>query len=138
MDISLLAKVAVNAPSTPSGTGAPPSPTAEAKPDDADRFAAILNQQETGGANSVATENRPAEAQTMGDRILGGLQGVADNIHDKWQQVGQVLDKQGADASAKDMLKVQAHMLEVSVEYDAVGKLVTRTSKNIEDLVKTQ
>lgn len=83
-----------------------------------------------------ATVVPPASA-SMGDRILGGIQGLSDDMHSAWSSVSSTLDSASL-VSTQDLLKLQLNLTQVSVQYELVGKAISRTTQNFDQLVKIQ
>ncbi|MCF8161246.1 MAG: type III secretion system inner rod subunit SctI [Polaromonas sp.] len=84
------------------------------------------------GVRAVAPENR-----TMGDNILSGLQGLSSDFQQSVKTVSAVLTD-GANLSSADLLKVQVGLMQISVQYELIGKAVSRSTQNIDQLVKVQ
>ncbi|WP_144630583.1 type III secretion system inner rod subunit SctI [Bordetella genomosp. 13] len=73
---------------------------------------------------------------TLGGQILSSLQGTSAEFSQRWQGIAAGLDQMAAKPNIGDMLRVQAEMLQVSVQYELVGKAVSRTTQNIDTLVR--
>ncbi|MBS1196642.1 MAG: EscI/YscI/HrpB family type secretion system inner rod protein [Proteobacteria bacterium] len=73
----------------------------------------------------------------LGDRILNGLQGVSTDFQQSWKNVTAVLEG-GNTMTAADLLKMQMNLTQMSIQYDLVGKVISRSTQNIEQLVKIQ
>lgn len=84
-----------------------------------------------------ATAVPAAGPVSMGDRILGGIQGLSDDMHSAWSSVAATLDSV-AQVSTQDLLKLQLNLTQVSVQYELVGKAISRTTQNFDQLVKIQ
>ena len=133
------AKLAMNAVAASSATPA----TAPVDALAGERFNAIMQSGQTPAA--VALPASPASPippptgaeMTMGERILNGLSGLSSDFQKSWQNVNAVLE--GSDkASTADLLKLQLNLTQMSVQYDLVGKVVSRSTQNIDQLVKLQ
>lgn len=74
---------------------------------------------------------------TLGDKILGGLRRTSATLEAQWRNVGAALQGSGA-LSVRDMLRLQQDLSTMSIQYELVGKVVTRSTQNIEQLVKLQ
>ena len=81
---------------------------------------------------AVAPENR-----TMGDNILSGMQGLSTDFQKSVKTVSTVLTE-GGNMNVTDLLKVQVSMMQISVQYELVGKAVSRATQNLDQLVKVQ
>lgn len=76
------------------------------------------------------------ETKTLGNQILTGLQSASADYAQKWQNVTAGLSDLAHQQSTASMLKVQSEMLQVSVQYELVGKAVARSTQNIDTLVR--
>lgn len=76
------------------------------------------------------------ETKTLGNQILTGLQSASADYAQKWQNVTAGLTDLARQPSTASMLKVQSEMLQVSVQYELVGKAVARSTQNIDTLVR--
>ena len=111
-----------------------------------ERFNAIMN------APDVATVSGPLSAPsavvqaplptldktapTLGNQILSSLRTTAADFSQKWQNIAVSLDKTVTQPNIADMLRVQSELVQVSVQYELVGKAVSRTTQNIDAMVK--
>lgn len=77
-----------------------------------------------------------AQSPTLGGQILSGLRGVADDFSTTWKDIASNLDGMGAQPAITDMLRLQTELLQVSVQYELVGKAVSRSTQNIDTLVR--
>lgn len=74
--------------------------------------------------------------RTLGDAILQGLQAASSDITRAWASTGEVLNK--PDITVSDMLRVQTMLLQSAVQYELVGKAVSKSTQSIENILKTQ
>lgn len=88
------------------------------------------------GGRHVASASSLNEPQTLGNQILSSLQSVSTDYAQKWKNVTAGLDEVARRPSAGSMLKVQSELLQVSVQYELVGKAVSRSTQNIDTLVR--
>lgn len=79
----------------------------------------------------------PAQTATMGDQILNGLQNVASELKQSINDVSTAL-KPGVDLSVSDLLRAQMGLMQVSVTYELVGKGISKSTQNLDQLVKLQ
>ena len=77
-----------------------------------------------------------AEPAGPGNSILAGLQSVPAEYSNKWRSVKSSLDEMSRNPSAGTMLAVQMGLLEMSVLYELVGKGISRSTQNIDTLVR--
>lgn len=90
----------------------------------------------TVGRPATATPSGPAAPRTLGDAILQGLQSTSNDITSAWRATGEVLNK--PDITISDMLRVQTMLLQSSVQYELVGKAVSKSTQSLENILKTQ
>ncbi|EHK65674.1 type III secretion system inner rod subunit SctI [Achromobacter arsenitoxydans] len=77
-----------------------------------------------------------AAPQTLGNQILSSLRSTTTEYADKWQGISGRLDALAAQPTVADMMRLQADLLHVSVNYEMVSKAVSRTTQNIDSLVR--
>lgn len=103
---------------------------------DVERFEAALaatsgnemRMEMNGGPAPIAA---PITAQTVGDRILGGISSISETVQAGRAEVVQALDKK--ELSQVDLLKAQFAMMESSNLVSAVSK----TAEKLTSAVKT-
>jgi len=111
-----------------------------------ERFNAIMNAPDMGTVTGtlataptvVQTAPLPLDttAPTLGNQILSSLRSTASDFSQKWQNIAVGLDKTITQPNIADMLRVQSELVQVSVQYELVGKAVSRTTQNIDAMVK--
>ncbi|MDT4869445.1 Type III secretion basal body protein I, YscI, HrpB, PscI [compost metagenome] len=77
-----------------------------------------------------------AVPQTLGNQILASLRTTTTEYSEKWQGISSRMDAISAQPSVAEMVRLQADLLQVSVQYEMVGKAVSRTTQNIDSLVR--
>ena len=80
----------------------------------------------------VATDATP----TLGSQILNGLRSGVAGFSDKWTGMAARLDAVAEQPELGNLLRLQADMLQLSVQYEVVGKAVTRSTQNLDTLVR--
>lgn len=87
----------------------------------------------------AAAEDAAARATrvTPGDGILNGLNSLGADMSHGWQSVKDVLAS-GNTPDIKDMLSIQVSLIGLSMHYELVNKCVTRSTQNLDQLVKLQ
>lgn len=85
---------------------------------------------------SVSVMASVAEPAGLGNTILAGLQSIPSEYSKKWRNVKSSLDEVSRNPSAGTMLTVQMGLLEMSVLYELVGKGISRSTQNIDTLVR--
>jgi type III secretion protein I len=136
MEIAALSAALTPALTTPA---APPAQLAM------ERFNAVMNAPEAGAPAlaslqsampSMAAAPLDGGPQTLGNQILASLRSTTAEYSEKWQSISGRLDAMGTQPSVADMMRLQAELLQVSVHYEIVGKAVSRTTQNIDTLVR--
>jgi type III secretion protein I len=79
----------------------------------------------------------PIENRTIGDSILSGLQNMSSDFRQSWAAVHAALDR-GPTMTITEMLKMQMGLTQMSIQYDLVGKAISRSTQNLDQLVKLQ
>ena len=88
------------------------------------------------GTQPASTQANPSAPRTLGDAILQGLQSASNDITNAWRATGEVLNK--PDITVSDMLRVQTMLLQSAVQYELVGKAVSKSTQSLENILKTQ
>ncbi len=78
------------------------------------------------------------QPSSVGDRILAGMQGVSAEFQTAWKSVSASLEANAPAMSMQDLLKLQLQLVQVSVQYDMVGKAVSKSTQNFDQLVRMQ
>jgi type III secretion protein I len=137
MDITTITEELAPAP----GLDDPAPGQSVADPQAAARFTELMEAPDAAGGVDEAAAVQPAAAstasRTLGDNILGGLQHLSSDLKQTWRRVGEALDG-GSSLRAQDLLRMQVGLAEMSVQYELVSKAVSRTTQNIDQLVKLQ
>lgn len=78
----------------------------------------------------------PDAAPTLGNHILSSLRATAGEVSEKWQGVASGLDAMGTQPHMADLLRLQTNLVQASVQYELVGKAVSRSTQNVDALVR--
>ncbi|MFY4258004.1 type III secretion system inner rod subunit SctI [Achromobacter xylosoxidans] len=73
---------------------------------------------------------------TLGSQILNGLRAGVAGFSDKWTGMAARLNAVAEQPEMGNLLRLQADMLQLSVQYEVVGKAVTRSTQNLDTLVR--
>ncbi|MFC4160051.1 type III secretion system inner rod subunit SctI [Chitinimonas lacunae] len=136
MDIPVTALASLTTPSV-----APAAlPAADVPLTEQQYFQQLLNTSSVPTSQAVTPAGATATTApaTVGDAILDGLRGVSRDFQQRWQKVDATLSDPAKLVSVTDMLRLQSQMLQLSVQYEMVGKAVSRSTQNIEQLIKIQ
>ena len=85
----------------------------------------------------IQTPVAPAQGVSIGDRILSGMQGLSNEVQQSWATVKNALDNT-SNMTTADMLKLQMGLTQMSIQYDLVGKAISRSTQNLDQLLKMQ
>ena len=134
--------LASNVPGTTELVAAPSNATTE-------RFNAIMSAsdpvQHLGATSAIAATNPSSHASvapsltgadTLGNQILSALQSASSQYAKAWHDTKTRLDGVTHQESISDMLRLQSDMLQMSVQYELVGKAVARSTQNVDTLVR--
>jgi type III secretion protein I len=87
-------------------------------------------------ANAASAPAPALQGQSLGHQILAGLQSASSSYSQRWRDVATGLEHMVKNPTAANMLKVQSEMLQASVQYELLGKAVSRSTQNIDTLVR--
>jgi type III secretion protein I len=124
------------------------APLAPAAPQAADslataRFAEIMAAPTDAPAPSAPSPaasagiGAPAGPPSLGDSILAGMRNVQSGFQGAVQQVAASLEP-GAQMTLPDMLKMQLALVQLSVQVELASKAISRSTQNIDQLVRIQ
>ena len=88
------------------------------------------------GAIDQAYPPVPAAGGTIGDSVLNGLRNMSSDFQQSWQKVHAALDT--PNVTITELLKLQMGLTQMSIQYDMVGKAISRSTQNLDQLVKLQ
>ncbi|MGV8294880.1 SctI family type III secretion system inner rod subunit BscI, partial [Pseudomonas aeruginosa] len=74
---------------------------------------------------SAFTPAVDAAPATLGNQILASLRNTTTEYSEKWQNISGRLDAMSSQPAIADMLRLQADLVQVSVQYELVGKAVS-------------
>lgn len=121
----------------------PAAPLAEPSALATERFNALMaapvQPELTGVQSALQSAFGPAAPEalpTLGNQILASLQSSTTEFSQKWQGIAGGLEQMGERPAVADMLRMQAELLQVSVQYELVGKAVSRSTQNVDALVR--
>ncbi|MET4580099.1 type III secretion system inner rod subunit SctI [Ottowia thiooxydans] len=106
------------------------------------RFAAIMNAPEVApvavaAEPSAALASVSATSETRGDRMLASLQGVSEDFRNTWTTLQTELQSDQS-MSLRDMMNLQLQVTQMSVQFELLGKVVSRSTQNFDQLVRVQ
>lgn len=137
MEINAVSMLA--APAMETGDPVPPVNLANASA----RFAALMEAEAPDRAGAVSSVQEsdvllppPVERSTLGDAILGSVRQMSSDFSFKWAQVQQLVDQDVT--SMQDLLRMQIAMTQSSVQYEMIGKAISKSTQNFDQLVRLQ
>ena len=80
----------------------------------------------------------PAVEGSLGDRILQGLNRVQSSFGETVSAVQKSLDPGAPPPGVSDLLRLQLSMAQLSLQAELVGKVIGRSTQNIDQLVRMQ
>ena len=108
------------------------------------QFAALM---QAPAPQSIAADVAPAVASTravsaagpasVGEKILNGLQGASNEIHDSWNKVSDML-RPSVELGLREMVDLQRHTALMSVQMELMSKGVSSAIQTIEKTVRVQ
>ena len=103
------------------------------------RFAEMMAPQPTPLSEALvqAYPPIPATGGTMGESILSGMKNLSADFRQSWSAVNAALDA-GPSITTTQMLKLQMGLTQLSIQYDLVGKAISRSTQNLDQLIKLQ
>lgn len=81
--------------------------------------------------------SEPSKPRTLGESILEGMNHLSHEFDETRRAVRATLDP-GAKISFNDALRLQLTLAELSIQNELVGKAISRSTQNIDQLVKMQ
>lgn len=90
-------------------------------------------------APRASDEVRLQADASMGDRILHGMNRLSTDFRQSVETVNTSLSVPDDKLlQVKDMLQLQMHVVHMTYQFDLVGKVVSRSTQNIDQLVRMQ
>lgn len=133
------------------GTAATTAASATTAPDAlaAARFSEIMAQpvaippvvdvaQTAAASSSLPPAPALSADASVGDRILNGMHKVSEDFRHSFDSVNKMLDATGNNLNVREMLKLQLQLTQVTFQFDMVGKAVSRSTQNLDQLVRVQ
>lgn len=80
----------------------------------------------------------PVGEGSLGDRILRGLNRVQSSFGDTVSAVQRSLEPGAPAPGVSDLLRLQLSMAQLSLQAELVGKVIGRSTQNIDQLVRLQ
>lgn len=127
---TLLAEPATSAPARPEGLGAA-----------AERFAALMDAGSAPPATAAAGASGlivppPGEGSSLGDAILGSMRDVSSAFSQRWGEVEALVSQDLT--SVHDLMRVQISLTQAAIQYDVLGKAISKSTQNFDQLVRLQ
>ncbi len=141
METTVIAQLAMESlTSAPPATVRAPAPADEVT---ATRFAEMMkpalppdDPAPAAGATRAAGTD-PARPATLGESILEGMNHLSHDFDETRRAVRASLDP-GHAMTFSDALRLQLTLTELSIQNELVGKAISRSTQNIDQLVKMQ
>lgn len=78
----------------------------------------------------------PNARRTVGDAILAGLQSASNDLAQSWSGATAALSQ--SDLTVADVLRWQQVLLQSSIQYELLGKVISKSTQNLDHVLKTQ
>jgi type III secretion protein I len=133
MDIAATARMGAAAAPMPANAVTPPDDLAAAQ------FNQVMNASPAPLTQAIreAYPTGTTGPVSLGDSILSGMQNLSSDFQQSWRAVNTALDSSSM-MTMSDMLKLQIGIVQMSIQYDLVGKAISRSTQNLDQLVKMQ
>jgi len=105
---------------------------------DATRFAEMVQPPAAPLQADAGTMPVAATGQTPGESILNGMSSLGTDFKDGWAAMQQALARPAGEMTTAEMLRLQMNMVQLSVQVEMVGKVVAKTTQNLDQLTKLQ
>lgn len=116
-------------------------PRAAPAADDVARFNDLLNTPAAGvhaeAAVAAAAAPQGVGKPMLGDQILGSLNNLSGELQLSWRNIAQAIGG-NEPMTMQQMIEIQMQLSGVSLTYDLVSKGVSRSTQNLDQLVKMQ
>lgn len=121
----------------------PVSPVAPARQTydgfDAERFSRLMESPRIGTPAPSAVSSAPSPASDgLGDKMLARMSSMGTDFQKSWQNVADVVGGPDKALSMQDMLKAQMHMVKMATEYEVIGKVIGKSTQNIDQMLRMQ
>jgi len=113
---------------------AAPAPSAV----DATRFAEMVQPAALPAEALAAAIPAAPAGVTPGDSILNGMSSIGTDFRDGWAAMQQALARPAGEMTTAEMLRLQMQMVQLSVQVEMVGKVISKTTQNLDQLTKLQ
>jgi type III secretion protein I len=114
------------------------APAARVQEVDATRFAEMVQPVAVLEPPSASTLEPVAPTGTPGDSIIEGMKSLGVEFRESWSAMKVALNGPMEQMTLADMLRVQMQMLQVAVQVEFIGKAVSKSTQNIDQLTKMQ
>ncbi len=123
------------------GAGSAVGPAA-AGSSDVERFRQVLfapRDVADSAVPAVATpvpETVTAPPKNLGEAIISTLQSASTEMGRNWNAAAQMVTQ--PDLNMADMLRLQMTVVQTSIQYDLLGKAISKSTNNLDQILKTQ
>jgi type III secretion protein I len=108
---------------------------------DLDTFNQQLNDNAAAGVGDYQVNKAPFDLtstdQTMGDKMLAGLQNMKEGYDHQVDVVTSITSSTGP-IDVKDMIKLQLDLAKLTMQGELINKTVSKSTQNIDTLLKSQ
>ena len=104
---------------------------------DAELFSRLLESQRSAAPAAVTSTPQPT-GNGLGDKMLSRMSSMGDDFQKTWQDVADVVSGPDNTLSMQDMLRAQMHLVRVSTEYEVIGKVIGKSTQNVDQMLHMQ
>lgn len=106
------------------------------------RFAALMQPPAPAAVSAVDSTTAAQAAaigpQSIGDRVLSGMQNISNDFLSSWKRAAETLGPDSTVTDLGQMLSLQLHVTQASVQYDMMGKAIARCTQSVDQLTRVQ
>ena len=122
---------------------APSAVPTSAGASDVERFRQVLfAPDDAAAANGIPATATPltdmavAAPKNLGEAIISTLQSASTEMNRNWTQAANLVTQ--GDLNMADMLRLQMTVVQTSIQYDLLGKAISKSTNNLDQILKTQ
>ena len=119
------------------------TPAAPSSTSDVERFRQVLFAPSEGAQpnpslaiSPAASEAVSAPPKNLGEAIISTLQTASTDMSRNWSTAAQLVAQ--PNLTMADMLRLQMTVIQSSIQYELLGKAISKSTNNLDQILKTQ
>jgi len=119
------------------------TPAAPSSTSDVERFRQVLFAPSEGAQPNPSLAISPAGSEAvsappknLGEAIISTLQTASTDMSRNWSTAAQMVAQ--PNLTMADMLRLQMTVIQSSIQYELLGKAITKSTNNLDQILKTQ